>query len=243
VQFSQASYNVGESAGQLLVQVTLDQPVSQTVTVGYLSQNGSATAGQDYTSAAGTLTFLPGTTSQTVTVTILDDALFETDETLALTLNNPVSAVLGSPFVANLTILDNDPAPPEPITPTVQFAQASYTTTEEVGSLLFTLSLSETVAHTVTVQIHTIAGSALPGSDYQPFTQTIVFAPGQLTQTISLTLVNDDLPEPTEWLTVSLTNPAEGTLGSISQAVVYILDADTPPPVSHQVYLPVLLRP
>jgi hypothetical protein len=129
------------------------------------------------------------------------------------------------------------------VIPTIQFSQISYTTTETAGQLTLLVTLNQAVSQTVTGDYLLTDGSATAGQDYIPLTGTVTFLPGTITQTISLTLVNDDLPEPTEWLTVSLTNPAGGTLGSISQAVVYILDADTPPPVSHQIYLPVLLRP
>jgi hypothetical protein len=49
-------------------------------TVDYTTVNGTAVAGSDYTALAGTLTFAAGETSKTVTVTVLDDAVFEDPE-------------------------------------------------------------------------------------------------------------------------------------------------------------------
>ncbi len=62
----------------------LDQAeVVGTVHVDYATGGGTATAGSDYTSTSGTLTFDSGTgPSLTVNVPILDDNLVEADETL-----------------------------------------------------------------------------------------------------------------------------------------------------------------
>jgi hypothetical protein len=46
----------------------------------------------DYVSTNGTLTFLPGQTSQTITVTVLGDALDELDETILVNLTAATNA-------------------------------------------------------------------------------------------------------------------------------------------------------
>src|SRR5439155_1902214 len=45
--------------------VSLLEPSGLTITVNYATANGTATAGQDYTAASGTLSFPPGQTSRT----------------------------------------------------------------------------------------------------------------------------------------------------------------------------------
>ncbi|HOD04888.1 MAG TPA: Calx-beta domain-containing protein, partial [Anaerolineaceae bacterium] len=72
---------------------------------------GTATAGADYTTASGTLTWAAGNTnSQTFSIPLLDDSLVEGDETVILTLSDPVGAVLGAPADSVLIIRDNDVA-------------------------------------------------------------------------------------------------------------------------------------
>ena len=74
--------------------VTLAPAVSDTVTVQYATSNGTATAGQDYTAANGTLTFASNETTKTVSVAIIDDTEEDDGETFTLTLSNPTVAVL-----------------------------------------------------------------------------------------------------------------------------------------------------
>ncbi len=70
----------------------------------------TATAGEDYTAASGTLTFAAGETSHTVRVPILDDAIDEGKETFVLRLSNPRGAYLrGMHREATGTIRNDDP--------------------------------------------------------------------------------------------------------------------------------------
>ena len=88
--------------------VTLSAASTQTVTVTYATANGTATAGSDYTAIAPTtLTFTPGQTSRTVTVTVLGDTVFEGNETFFVNLSNPVNATLAD-SQGQGTIVDDD---------------------------------------------------------------------------------------------------------------------------------------
>ena len=80
------------------------------MTVDWATADGTATAGEDYTAASGTLTFSAGETEKTVTVAVLDDAHDEGSETLALTLSNPSGAWL-SDATATGTIRNTDHMP------------------------------------------------------------------------------------------------------------------------------------
>jgi hypothetical protein len=74
--------------------VSLSAASAQTVTVNYATANGTATAGADYVSTNGTLTFLPGQTSQTITVAVLGDVLDELDETILVNLTAATNATI-----------------------------------------------------------------------------------------------------------------------------------------------------
>ena len=74
--------------------VTLNRAAAGPVTVDYATEDGTATAGADYTAVSGTLTFAAGETTKTVSVTLLDDAVDEGKETFKLKLSNPQGAYL-----------------------------------------------------------------------------------------------------------------------------------------------------
>jgi glucose/arabinose dehydrogenase len=86
-------------------------PVSgRTVSVSWATADGSATAGTDYIAAAGGLTFPPGTTQQTVPVSVLGDGVTEADESFFLNLSSPANATLGDGQGTG-TIVDDDATP------------------------------------------------------------------------------------------------------------------------------------
>jgi hypothetical protein len=78
--------------------------------VDYATGGGTATAGVDYVATSGTVIFPPGTTTQTITVQVIGDLMFEPDETFFVTLSNPQGAVIGD-GVGQGTIVDDDVAP------------------------------------------------------------------------------------------------------------------------------------
>ncbi len=80
------------------------------VTVDYATADGSATAGEDYTAASGTLTFTAGERVKTVSVAILDDSHDEGEETFTLSLSNATGAHIGD-GEATGTIVNTDPMP------------------------------------------------------------------------------------------------------------------------------------
>ena len=74
--------------------VTLSNPSTSTITVQFATADGTATAGTDYTTNAGTLTFNPGVVLQTVTVAVMADVLLEPDETFFVNLTAPTNATI-----------------------------------------------------------------------------------------------------------------------------------------------------
>ena len=90
--------------------VTLDRQPTRTVTVDYGTADGTATAGSDYTATSGTLTFQTGETTKTISVSLLDDAIDEGDETLTLRLTNPQGAALSDGEAVG-TITNSDAMP------------------------------------------------------------------------------------------------------------------------------------
>ena len=130
--------------------VTLSDVSSRTITVSYATQDGTAQAGSDYTAASGTLTFNPGDTSQTVSVTILTDSDDESDETLTLTISNPSQATLddasgiGTIENGESTVPQDDPPAEDPVV-LVTASFSNMPATHNGSEFTFELDFSENV--------------------------------------------------------------------------------------------------
>ena len=96
--------------------VTLSKASTTAVTVNYATANGTATAGQDYTTTSGTLTFAPGVLSQQVKVAVTGDTTAESNETLSVTLSNPTGATLATATATGTITNDDASSVPLPVT-------------------------------------------------------------------------------------------------------------------------------
>lgn len=91
----------------VVLTVSLSAPSAQTITVNYAAQDITTTVNSDYVLAPGLLTFNPGITSQTITVTVSGDASAEFDELVRINLSNPTNVVLSN-SQSDITIVNDD---------------------------------------------------------------------------------------------------------------------------------------
>ncbi|MCY4027251.1 MAG: fibronectin type III domain-containing protein, partial [Acidobacteria bacterium] len=110
-EVSVADARVTEAEGVTLdFTVTLDRAPGRAVTVDYATADGTARAGEDYTTTSGTLAFGASETVKTISVSVLDDPYDEGEETLTLTLSN-ASGLRIADGEATGTIVNTDPLP------------------------------------------------------------------------------------------------------------------------------------
>ncbi|MEP6360375.1 MAG: retention module-containing protein [Halioglobus sp.] len=100
--------------GTATVTVSLSAPVDEEVTVSFNTADGSATVGNDYNAATGTITFAPGQTSTTVSVTTVGDTVVENNETFFVNLSDADGATIVD-GQGEVIILDDDVPPPPPV--------------------------------------------------------------------------------------------------------------------------------
>lgn len=202
-----------------LFTVNLSEASTRPITVNYTTVDGTAKKSLDYLAGSSTLTFAPGQTTQTIAVSILGDLLDEADENFTLELSQSSNATLvKSQGVA--TIIDNDASPSLRINDLTLTEGNNGTTTAT-----FTVNLSAASGQTVTVNYGTANGTAIAGNDYTAPNGTLTFNPGQTTQTISVQVNGDLLPEANETFFVNLSNPTNATIAD-SMGVGTIIDND-----------------
>ena len=212
----------GNGTATLTFTVTKTGPTEQTVTVKAQTANGTATTPADYTAVSTDLTFAPGETAKTVSVPVAADALDEPDETLTLTLSEPVNASIGDANGTG-TITDDDAAPTLSVGDvTVGEGNAGTTPAN------FPVTLSAASGRTVTVSYGTVNGTAT-GADYTTTTGTLTFAPGETSKTVAVPVKGDTVDEADESFTLTLTNPTNATVADGSGSGT-ITDDDAPAP-------------
>jgi hypothetical protein len=95
--------------------LTLSNPSSRAITVGYATSDGTATtADSDYNAMASTLTINPGETRATISVIVNGDTKFEPDETFNLTLSNPINATFAKSTAIGTISNDDSEEPTSP---------------------------------------------------------------------------------------------------------------------------------
>lgn len=200
---------------------------STTVTVGYATANGTATAGVDYVGASGTLSFAPGVTTQAIDVTVIGDLDVEADEGFTMNLANPVAATIASGSGVATIVNDDNAAPPSV---SIGDAEVLEGKAGDLRTVQLTLTLSAPSTETVTVRLATVSGSATQGSDYARRTGVVTFSPGQMRRTQSFQVIGDDQFEPDETFFVDLNTPVGLTIAKGRGTVAVINDDPAPRP-------------
>ena len=202
--------------------VSLSAESGKTVTVGWSTADADAAQPVDYTAGSGTLTFVPGDTSETVGVSVNGDLVAELDEIFDVTLTAPSNATLGDATGVG-TIVDDE------LLPVIDIDEP--TALEGSGSIVFTVSLSHQSASPVTVDWDTAGGTATNGIDYFDTNGTVTFAPMDTSETIEITVNEDGTFEHDETMAVNLSNASAAPIGD-TQGVGTIVNDDAAPGLS-----------
>ncbi|WP_145244409.1 Calx-beta domain-containing protein [Urbifossiella limnaea] len=204
--------------GALAFTVSLSAVSGRTVTVNYATADGSATAGSDYAAASGTLTFAPGETSKTVTVSATSDNTFEPDETFTLTLSGAANA--GGAAGTGTGTIANDDAIPAAALSTVAGPVA-----ESGDSATVAVTLSNPSYLPVTVSF--VLGGTATATDLVAPPASVTIPAGQLTANVVVVASTDTADEPDETVTLTIGGVVNGTAAG-GPVVLTIADDDLP---------------
>ena len=221
VSFAAAAGTGSEALTAVAIPVTLTGTSEETVTVDYTVTGGNAMAGSDYTLEDGTLTFDPGESSGDIPVSVIDDSIVEGNESFTIMLSGPVNTWLGGITTYTYTIIDDELPRAE-----ISFGASSSTGAESLSTVTIPVSLTATSADTITVDYAVTSGAALAGSDYTLGDGTLTYNPGESSQDISITVIDDTIVEGDESLTITLSRPINALLGGITTYTYTITDDD-----------------
>ena len=232
---SLSSPRVSEGAARAVLSfvVGLDAASGKQVTVRYADAgDGTAASNEDYTAlAAGTLTFAAGETTKTVEVTVRGDTADEPDETVRVTLSDPVDATVaeGAQTAAG-TIEDDDDAP----SATLALSPASIGEDGGVATVTATLSHPSSAESTIAVSAAPVSSTGAEAGDFtlsSPAALTVAAGATASAGTVTITAVDDPADAPDKRVTVSgrLSN-GQGA-GTVAAATLVLAD-DDPLPVA-----------
>lgn len=207
VQLSSSSQTVYENSGTASVNLVLSAVSGVDVTVP-VTVTGTATGGSvDYLLATTLPVVIPaGSTSVPINLTIIDDNVVESNETIVLTLGTPTNAdgpPLSGTAVHTITVVDDD----------VNIAINDVTVNEAAGNAIFTVSLSKASIHDVQVDWSTANGTALAGTNFTSSSGTATILSGATAITVSVPIV--DSPEfcaGNRIFYLNLSNPVHGVI-------------------------------
>lgn len=203
LRFGNATVN--ETAGTVVIPVTMTGDHANTATVNFTTADGTAKAGVNYATTSGTLSWPPGASGveQNIVIPIVDDHARTGTITASVVLRDPVNVAVPS-ATATLTILDHDTASVH-----VTHPDGAATEVEEGGaSARFTLVLSSRPAADVVVTLTT--GSLLR---VEP-------------SLVTFTSTGDDWSEPHA---VDVTGPALGSLNQdTTELIAFEVTSDDP---------------
>lgn len=239
LQFGSPSVTVGEGDGNAVFAVTRTGGSSGAVSVQYAATDQSATgaaacsAGVDYVTTAGTLNFASGQTSNTITVPVCNDSVFEPNESALVTLSSPTGgATIGTPGSATLFITDDDPLP----TVSVSVAPASVAE-DGAANLVYTFTRSDGGGAAMSVNF-SVTGSAASAADYDLTGASlnggsgVVNFTGGATATVVVDPAADLLVEPDETVILTVTPGAGYSVGNPDSATGTITNDDVLPTVT-----------
>lgn len=208
----------GPTSGVITVSLST---TSATNTVISYTVGGTATSGSDYTALPLSVTVPAGSTTATINVPVINDAVVEGAETVVVTLTGVTSgtATLGGTLVATNTIADNDVA---------SVSIANTTNGAEAGPVNGVMTLTQTLASaTNTVVGYTVSGTATSGVDFTALSGTVTIPAGATTATISIPIINDLVVDSAETVVITLnTITGLATLGTPVSASNTIADND-----------------
>ncbi len=218
--------------------VTLNTTASQAVLIHWETRDGdgngiaaamggaSCGADADYRAASGLLSIPAGTLSGNIAVRVCGDTQVEPNERFTVELTSVDNGFgVFADSTSEILILDDDNVP--------ELRMAAIRIGEPVSGTrqaVFQAFLSRTHENPVSFDWATQNGTAIQGADYVAGNGTVVFAPGEDTKTVEVTVLSDAVVEADENFRLHLTNAASLRL---MQEYVYatIVDPAYNPPL------------
>ncbi|MFT3738012.1 MAG: Ig-like domain-containing protein [Breznakibacter sp.] len=216
VSLSAGTLSIGEGDGSIAITATLSSvaALDVTVTLGY---SGTADA-EDY-NASHTIVIPAGQLSASILLTVTNDAIYESNETVSVEITNVDNATENGEQSLTISIVDDEAVP------IIAIADASAI---EGNDLEFVITLSNGSVQPITINYTTVDGTAAAGVDYVGRSGALEFVPGDISQNLVVPTIQDGLVEGSEAFFVSLSGASNAVIGNAT-GIGTIIDDDSYP--------------
>jgi hypothetical protein len=221
VQFQSPAFVVSEGSTFANIYITRAHRAAGGVSILFATAPGSAFAESDYYHiVAGPFWASGDVSAKVIQIPIINDTEVEENENFVLTLSSPSGdAVIGSPPVASLVILDNDSAA------RFRFESSAVTINESDGQVELRVLRGGGGGLTYSLQFNTVDITAVAGIDYSPVNGVLSFGPNDLVKSIFVPVIDDWPLEGSQRFSVRLHSPTGGATLTGSNTTVTITDS------------------
>lgn len=225
VNFSAATYSVGEGAGQIVVNVRRTGGNSGVLRLSYSTEDASATAPFDYLQASGSLQWNDqDSATRTIVIPISEDGAVEGSENFVLRMitAEPPGA-LGTRTNATITILDNDSLG------AFSFNAAEYLADENGTNVVVNVVRRGGSAQAASVDYVSTNVTAQAGRDYEAVSGTLTFGVGESSKSFVVPIIDNASANSERRLRLLLRNPqpAGAILGLLTNVTIVIVDNES----------------
>ena len=232
--------SIDEDDGTVTFTISLDQLPVDPVAVDFVTVNGNATSGVDFTAASGVANFAPGVQTQIVTISIIDDNLFEGPHSFNVELSNAVGGTIVDDIGVG-TIFDdgNGPGGTDDDRPVIGIDDVTATETTDTHAV-FTISLSNSSLEDVELSLALADTTATLGVDYgpgleffdgiswQPVAGNVTIAAGMTALQIRTPIIDDPIADSNETFSLVVTHVSGTTQNTGDTGIGTILDDPIP---------------
>ena len=189
--------------------VSLGHPSGATVSVNFITADGSARSTFDYQGVVGTATFAPGKTTAVVNVLVNGTTLHTGDRYFYLNLSGAVHAVIqknGTGTIVDPTML-----------PYLNVSDATVTQGSGTpNTAVFNVTLTAPSANKVRVHYYTSGGSASPGVDYTSESGILTFPPSTTTEQLNVPVTAVSIYQARKYFSLNLVSAVNAAIGRSS---------------------------
>jgi hypothetical protein len=212
---------IAEAGGSATFSAELSAVSGKDVTVD-LAFSGTAEGNDtDYRSSGTQIVISAGMLTGAVTVTALQDALDEDNETVVVDIASVTNGTENGNQQQSTEITDDDPMP------SVTFTPSSQASSSESGVMKFSADLSAVSGRDITVPFSISPLSTASGSDYSITGSPLIIPAGSKSATAVITITEDTTDEDDETVIVDMGTPVNASPGAVTTYTATITDDDT----------------